>query len=81
MPTKLDYFGSAKTLKVDVGEKSVSIHLSREEGFRFAEKILRAANDQVAFDVAIHRRKSDWRGSQISVVSRAAKVEPRRGGI
>jgi hypothetical protein len=74
MPTKLDYFGSAKTFKVDVGEKSVSVHLEREQGFRLAEKILKAANERVSFDIAIHKRKPDWRGSQISVVSRAAKI-------
>jgi hypothetical protein len=81
MPGKLDYFGSANAFKVDVGEKSVSIHLERDEGFRLAEKILRAANDRVSIDIAIHKRKTDWRGCQISIVSRSAKAQPRRGGI
>ena len=81
MNTKLDYFGTARTLKVDVGEKSVSIHLCREEGFKLAEKILKAANERVSLDIAIHKKEPNWRGSHISIVGRAAKVEARRGGI
>ena len=38
MTAKLDYFGTARALKVDVGQKSVSIHLDREEGFKLAEQ-------------------------------------------
>ena len=55
MTAKLDYFGTARTLKVDVGEKSVSIHLGREEGCKLAEKILKAANERVSLDIAITR--------------------------
>jgi hypothetical protein len=78
MAVKLDYFGSARTFKVDVGEKSVSIHLDRDQGFKLAEKILKAANDRTLFDIAIHKRKPDWRDSQISVVSRASRIAARR---
>ena len=79
MTAKLDYFGTARTLKVDVGKKSVSIHLDREEGFKLAEKILKAANERIAFDVAIHKKKSGWRGSHISVVSRNPRVTAPKG--
>ena len=79
MTAKLGYFGMARTLKVDVGEKSVSIHPGREEGFKLAEKILKAANERVSLDIAIHKKEPDWRGSHVSIVSRAARVSAPKG--
>ena len=79
MTAKLGYFGTARTLKVDVGKKSVSIHLVREESFKLAEKILKAASERTSLDIAVHKKEPDWRGSHISIVSRAARVAAPKG--
>jgi hypothetical protein len=75
MTAKLDYFGQARAAKVHVGNKSVSVHLDRDEAAVLAEKILRASNERTSVSFVVYPNKLTHGRAQITVVSRAPKIQ------
>ena len=66
MAKKLKYFGQAYASKVYVGKKAVSLYFEKDQGFRLAEKVLRAANEREGLSLTAYYGKRRQR-TQVTV--------------